>query len=316
MTPKVSVLLITYNHGKFIKKAIDGILMQKTDFQFELVIGDDCSPDNTRNIIEDCLKKTKIIVKRSYNETNQGVMENIRKAYMRCEGQYIAYIEGDDFWTDETKLQSQVDFLDSHPDYIEIAHQCSLVDRKGKLEREIYKVFSHVNEYTLDVYSLFQLPGQSSTLMVRNLGREVMMDVKKVGKIRICPFDRVIPLLLFSKGKIYVLDNVMSAYRYDISAGSTSWSAKNNGEKVQKLLYYFFMTKELEQIAKRLEINLNCNYIRTMFFGKALYNARNSHKLQYYSMCFIMLIFTFHKRSFIRSGMETYHREIMNEKCQ
>src|SRR5690349_16516557 len=109
---KVSVCMVTYNHEKFIEKAIEGVLMQETDFDVELVIGEDFSTDQTRSIIEKYQQKYpgKIIIAPS--EHNLGMMKNFVNTLNTCTGEYIALCEGDDFWTDPTKLQRQVEFME------------------------------------------------------------------------------------------------------------------------------------------------------------------------------------------------------------
>lgn len=116
MTPKVSVLLITYNHEKFVTQTIDSILMQRRTFPIEIVIGEDCSTDGTRDIVRSYSEKHPDIIRLLLPETNQGPFQNVARGLGACRGEYIAGIEGDDYWTDAGKLQQQVDFLDSHPE--------------------------------------------------------------------------------------------------------------------------------------------------------------------------------------------------------
>lgn len=114
---KVSVMMITYNHEKFIRQALDSILMQKTDFDYEIVIGEDCSTDNTREIIMEYYNKFPNKIKLFFPKKNVGIMKNFLTTYSMCTGDYIAFIEGDDYWTSPVKLQTQFDYLQSHPDF-------------------------------------------------------------------------------------------------------------------------------------------------------------------------------------------------------
>ena len=116
MTPKVSVLLITYNHEKLIGQALDSILMQKTTFPTEVVIGEDCSTDSTRDIVRAYSERYPETIRAILPEVNQGPFQNVIRTLNECRGEYIAAIEGDDYWTDPGKLQLQVDFLDAHPE--------------------------------------------------------------------------------------------------------------------------------------------------------------------------------------------------------
>lgn len=117
MNPLVSVKVITYNHAEYISKCLDGILMQKTNFPFEIVIGEDCSTDGTREIVFDYAKKYPDTIRIITSDENVGMMKNSRRVFLAAKGKYIAFCEGDDYWIDPLKLQKQVDFLEANPDY-------------------------------------------------------------------------------------------------------------------------------------------------------------------------------------------------------
>ena len=108
--PLVSIASITYNHEKFIAQAIDSFLMQETDFDFEIIIGEDCSTDDTLKIIKEYKAKYPDIIKLITSESNVGMMTNFIRTLEACSGKYIALCEGDDYWTDTLKLQKQVNF--------------------------------------------------------------------------------------------------------------------------------------------------------------------------------------------------------------
>lgn len=119
--PLVSISCITYNHASYIKECIDGFLMQKTNFNFEVLIHDDHSTDGTEEIIKEYAKQYPDIIKPLFEKENQySLGKPIGSAVWnlpRARGKYIAICEGDDYWIDPYKLQKQVDFLESHPDY-------------------------------------------------------------------------------------------------------------------------------------------------------------------------------------------------------
>jgi len=119
--PTVSILTITYNHELFIAQAIDGFLIQETNFDFEIVIGEDCSTDNTRKIIEEYQKKYPTKIKLLPSNTNLGIEANFYRTMQACNGKYIAICDGDDYWTDKNKLQLQVDFLENNKEYGTVA---------------------------------------------------------------------------------------------------------------------------------------------------------------------------------------------------
>lgn len=108
--------MITYNHEAFVAQAIESVLMQKTDFDFELVIGEDCSTDKTREIVNGYKSKYGERIRVLLPAKNLGINRNLKQTLLACQGRYIALLEGDDYWTSSLKLQKQVNFLDTHPD--------------------------------------------------------------------------------------------------------------------------------------------------------------------------------------------------------
>lgn len=116
-TPLVSVSMIAFHAEAYIARAIEGVLSQHADFPLELVIGDDCSGDNTRAICEAYAQKFPDKVRLLPNEPNLGIGANTARTMGNCRGKYIAVCDGDDVWTDPYKLQRQVDFLEKNPDF-------------------------------------------------------------------------------------------------------------------------------------------------------------------------------------------------------
>ncbi len=116
--PLVSVKMITYNHASHIRQAVEGVLNQKTDFRFELVIGEDCSTDGTRQIVRQYQQRFPDIVRIVSSDQNVGLYANSKRTHQACRGEYLAFCEGDDYWHDAGKLQRQVDHLVSHSDYV------------------------------------------------------------------------------------------------------------------------------------------------------------------------------------------------------
>ena len=126
---KVSVLVMTYNHEKFISQALESVAMQETNFEYEILISEDCSTDRTREIVMDFQKaypeKVRLLLSEQNIHSNEIVVRGIRAA----RGQYIALLDGDDYWTSPHKLQKQADFLDRHP-------ECSLSFHNARIFHE------------------------------------------------------------------------------------------------------------------------------------------------------------------------------------
>ncbi|MEI7595165.1 MAG: glycosyltransferase [Bacteroidota bacterium] len=126
----VSVCMITYNHEKFIAQAIDSVLMQETNFKIELIIGEDNSSDNTKQIVKSYIEKYPDKIYATFNESNIGMMNNFIKTIKNCKGKYVALLEGDDFWTDSYKLQLQIDFLEKNPDFALCFHNINVFNEE------------------------------------------------------------------------------------------------------------------------------------------------------------------------------------------
>jgi glycosyltransferase involved in cell wall biosynthesis len=125
--PRVSVVLRTYDHARFIAQAIESVLIQRAPFSFELVIGEDCSSDGTRAIVERYARERPEIVRTVLPERNLGHGEILRLALAEARGDFVAYLDGDDYWTSPAKLARQVAFLEQSPDCASCFHDVSLV---------------------------------------------------------------------------------------------------------------------------------------------------------------------------------------------
>src|SRR5574344_597930 len=157
LEPLLSVCLVVYNQESFIKTVLEGILMQQTAFDFEIVIGEDCSSDTTRDICAMYEKlhpdKIKLLTNHGHN---LGLNQNFLRTFRACRGKYIAYLEGDDYWITDDKLQKQVDILEKDEDIVLVHSNCKvwnvknntiqdhLIQYKGTCIREIQSGISGV----------------------------------------------------------------------------------------------------------------------------------------------------------------------------
>ena len=124
MAPFLSIVTITYNHEPYIRKCIEGVLMQQVNFPIEFIIAEDCSTDGTLAICKEYATKYPNLIQLITSENNVGAIANERRAMKAAKGKYIAFCEGDDYWTDPLKLQKQVDFLEENPEYSVTFHRC------------------------------------------------------------------------------------------------------------------------------------------------------------------------------------------------
>jgi len=247
-TPFVSISCITFNHKDYIRQAIDGFLMQKTNFTFEVLIHDDASTDGTEEIIREYEAKYPEIIKPLYEKENQWTKGRIGSAvfnFPRAQGKYIALCEGDDYWTDPLKLQKQVDFLEGNPDYALCFHPVKIWDEEKQKLIDDY-LTREVPE-TTDIYELakgnyIHTPSvvfRSKT--IKNLPDELFKS--PVG-------DYFLHMLSAEYGKIKKLPNTMAVYRV---SNSGVWSLQTADYRVAKWLkllmllkQYFIRTGKLE----------------------------------------------------------------------
>lgn len=124
--------MIAYNHERFVEQALNSVLAQRTNFDWEIVFGEDCSTDRTREIVQQITAANPDRIRLLLPEKNVGMMRNFMATAEACRGEYIAMLEGDDFWLDPDKLQKQVDFLDAHPELSTCFGPVWIVDESGE----------------------------------------------------------------------------------------------------------------------------------------------------------------------------------------
>lgn len=206
--PLLSVCIITYNHREFIEQCLDSVLMQRTSFSFEVVIGEDQSTDGTREVVFQYAEKHPDVIHVVTGETNIGAQPNYVRTIKACRGRYVAMVDGDDYWIDPFKLQKQVDFLEPNPDYAICFHPVKLL-----IEDETKLTDDHMTREvpeTIDIYDLAKSNCiQTSSVAFRNgLIKEFPPEYYKspVG-------DYFLHMLNAQFGKIKKLPDCMSVYR-------------------------------------------------------------------------------------------------------
>ena len=125
--PTVSVCCITYNHAQFLSQTIESVLMQQTNFDIEMVIGEDCSTDNTRAIAQEYEKNNPGRIRVLTPSANLGIMSNLMATMAACTGEFVAFLEGDDYWTDTSKLQRQVEAMRTNPNCSFCFHDAKVI---------------------------------------------------------------------------------------------------------------------------------------------------------------------------------------------
>lgn len=203
--PLLSICSITYNHEKFIAQAIESWLMQKTDFDIEIVIGEDCSTDNTLKIIKEYQAKHPDLIRVITSDHNVGMQANFVRTLNACQGKYIALCEGDDYWTEPYKLQKQVDFLEKNETFSICFHPVKVINEK---EEEV-RISNSKTETETEVYDLIKENYLYTTSVVFRNNRIEMPNWFLKAPIGDWPLH----LLNAKFGKIKKLNQVMAVYR-------------------------------------------------------------------------------------------------------
>ena len=237
--PQVSIFCLVYNHRDYIERAIESFLMQKTNFNFEIVIGEDYSTDGSREIVFGYAKKYPDLIRLITSDQNVGMKKNGHRTKMALKGKYMAMCEGDDYWTDPLKLQKQVDFLETNPDYSLCFHNAIVLqeDRTPKTLKYFCTSDQKDTTTTADVINKWYIP--TASIVVRREYIENLPDWFK----DVYNGDWGIQLIVSTKGKIKYINELMSIYRRHLSEGSLHADPSINQEFVLmqkiKLINYF-----------------------------------------------------------------------------
>ncbi len=224
---KISVIVTSYNHEKYIQQCIDNILIQQ-DVDFELIIGDDCSNDNTRNILEKYQKKHPKIINLLPKTENLGVTKNIKRCLDAVKGEYIAFCEGDDYWTDPLKLLKQSNYLKQR-DNCSICFNSILLYYEGKTEknREHHKHLKKDIFKTRDLV-LDNFIGNFSCCMYKTETIKKLPD----SLFDIFTVDWMFNIACSQYGDIGFLNENMSVYRIHDTG---LWSSRDNHNQYSEL---------------------------------------------------------------------------------
>ena len=293
----VSIECITYNHEKFIKKALDSFLMQKTNFNYEIIIHDDASTDRTAEIIKEYELKYPNIIKPIYQKENQysqgkkisSIIQN------KLKGKYVAICEGDDYWTDPYKLQKQVDYMESHPKCGMCFHTVELLDE------QIQKIIGKVKPYNKSQISSTEdiIMGDGGFIGTNSImyKRENMNVLPKF--YLECPVgDYPIQIYNSTKEYAYFMEDSMSVYRVNIG---NSWTDKEGDFKKQKYLrialikmllefnevtdkkYEKIIMKRIEKWSyKLIKYNQRYNFLNKEEYGEFYKNLSFTRKIELY----------------------------------
>lgn len=262
LEPVVSICCITYNHEQYISEAINSFFMQETDFPFEIVIGEDCSTDGTRKVIDRYTKEYPNLIKLVTSEINVGMNANFNRTIKTCIGKYIALCEGDDYWIDSKKLQLQADFLKNNDDFNLCFHNFKTL--RGS-------TLSSSNTQLLDVITFEEyasnMPNiQTLSTMFRNSSNCLIPD-EFINKVKGSHF---LFLKISENSKIKFINEEMAVYR--VHDGGI-WSKQNTQnqcymalDNINAMIEYY---KNNQSVISRLKKVHDCKafYYMNYFFS-------------------------------------------------
>ena len=207
--PKVSVAMIAYNHERFVAQATESALAQRTNFDFEIILGEDCSTDGTRAIVERLAAAHRERLRLLLPEKNLGMNRNLAATIKACRGQYVALLEGDDSWIDPEKLDRQVEFLEAHPECAICFTRAQVIDEANQLI-ETKSVLRKVKPvYSLGDYLSREFQPRTCTVMFR---RGLFAEFPE-WFFRLPAGDFPLHVLNAEHGAFGFLDRVTAAYR-------------------------------------------------------------------------------------------------------
>ncbi|WP_296595288.1 glycosyltransferase [Phenylobacterium sp.] len=210
--PRVTVMIITYNHARYIAQAIESVLAQKTEFPFAIHVIDDCSTDGTSDIVRDYAARFPDVVKPFINKKNMGhkvAQHNFYRGMKTMDGDYIAILEGDDYWTSTERLQTHVAFLEANPDFVACANNTLKIYEDSDKEPELFLPPKPQSEHTIDDLISLSSFFHTSSITYRNVFRGRMPRFLRSS----LSCDIFITIAHAQYGKIRFFPETWSAYR-------------------------------------------------------------------------------------------------------
>lgn len=288
----VSVCVIAYNQEKFIGEALDSIFSQNTNFNFEIVVSDDCSTDKTRQIIDSYHSNIndKIIFRTIHSKSNLGYKKNFRKVLEAARGRYIAICEGDDYWTDSFKLNKQLKQLENNSNCVISFHNVSILNHISK------SIILSNNEVNGTIYYMTDIvdnwTAMTSSLMFKNESI-IFPDWFDI----VFNTDYALQLILLSKGRgLIYSDDVMSVYRkHSDGISNSTWGSSS-------ILWLIYLFTKLNEFTKGSYSSIIRNKIIKLEM-QLISNYAHEFKIINTKVTFFKIFHYYLKRFFVKLSM-------------
>ena len=308
----VTIQCMAYNHGPYIRQCLEGFVKQKTDFRFEAVIHDDASTDGTAAIVREYAEKYPDIIKPIFETENQyskhdGSLNRIMNEHTY--GKYVAFCEGDDYWTDPLKLQKQVDFLESHPDYSMCFHNVDILDEASDAIVATCSNIESKEYFAEEILGKWTVPTCSSVLR-----RDCVVEIPNRKDFFVG--DNVLWSNSLSKGRVFGFEETMGVYRR-ISNGWTHIHFSDKKKRDELALGWIAHYKALKEcfpsysyIYDKLILKyLSIIVIRSLYrdpknLKKYLVPAIKSYKMQFFYALFCQL------GSYLEKALQIIHSKL------
>lgn len=268
----VSIICLAYNHSLFIKKALDSFVSQKTSFNYEIVIHDDCSTDGTKEIIEEYEHKYPHLITALYEETNQyskGVAITDTYLLPNARGKYIAICEGDDYWCDSNKLEKQITYMEEHKECSMCISNAIVVDPEENIIGEIKTVGENGLVQTEEIIKNGGgfIPTNSIVCYKRDY-------INKPDFFKIIGIDYILQMYLASKGTVYCFSDKMVAYRKGVAG---SWTDRNSSNEKRKNIHSRIIKalEEYDEFCRYSYHNAVVQAITENRFNLDIYSGKN-----------------------------------------
>jgi glycosyltransferase involved in cell wall biosynthesis len=299
--PKVSILMMSYNQGSFIKEAIESVLRQFLPFDWELIIGDDASIDNTSTVVADYVEKYPSHIKYYRYEKNVGLHSNYIFLINKCKGKYIALLEADDYWVDREKIKKQLDFMEQNPDVSWTFTNGNLVNELGEDIQSV--TYDLPNIFDLDFYlQNFFNPLNNTIVFKKSADPQIYPEFFK----NITQWDTVLHYFRSLDGKIGYLPIDGLAWRRHPNATSFSTSFSS----VKRYKDWLIINKNMVQfLPEKLHKYFRVNFIAYEFISLSYFKQKKYLKFAYYLLMMLTCKPIIRKRGYYKN----YFWKLRNE---